>query len=112
MSDTLPPMTLAGLKEDLANPHYSAYVYIGDEADDGWALALAAQGMIPALRVYRVADRDSAKAVRDEFEVPKTHLAAVFGYGIKVHSTLTRAKAEDYLTMTQAILAARVPGGQ
>ncbi len=102
MAETLPPMTIEQLRNALENPHFRSYVYIGNETDVGWRMAIAAQKILPALRVYRVA-MSMAKVVRSEFTVPDICVGIIFGWTTDIKRTLAAAEAEDFLTLTEAI---------
>jgi hypothetical protein len=102
MAESLPPLTLDGLLADLDNPTLTAYVYIGAAGDDGWAIAQAAERMIAAVRVYRVA-AENAAAVRREFDLKPSMVGIVFGFRRDVKNTFTKAKAEDALAVFNAI---------
>jgi hypothetical protein len=102
MAESLPPLTLDHLLTDLDNPTLTAYVYIGAEKDDGWAIALAAERMISQVRVYRVGP-DDASAVRKQFAVSPATVGVVFGFARDVKNAFTKAKAEDALIVFNAI---------
>jgi len=106
MAETLPPLSIEQLNDALVNPHFSTYVYIGKQSDNAWKLALAAQRLLPALRVYCVA-KSIATLLRREFEVPAQHVGVVFDWVDNVKVTLTKSKATDFLTLVQAITDAR-----
>ena len=102
MAESLPPLTLTDLLADLDNPTLTAYVFIGAEKDAGWKIALAAERMISAVRVYRIAP-EIAAAVREQFDVTGGTVGIVFGFGRDVKDALTKAKAEDALKVFNAI---------
>lgn len=106
MAEVLPPMTVEHLLEDLDNPHFTGYVYIGKD-DAGWAVAIGAQDFIPALRVYR-ADPKVADEVRAEFGAAKKDVGLVFGWKRKVFRKLAQADCEDALTVMNAIWDSQV----
>jgi len=105
MAESLPPMTLAQLQAALENPHFRSYVYFGKKTDRGWKVAVRAQEVMPALRVYLVAPSMAAD-VRNQFGVPASHVGAVFDFGTTVKSTLSKSKADDMFSLTDAIIAA------
>src|SRR2546425_3226848 len=51
-STTLVPVTTDAFKNDLVNPIIKVYVYIGQESDAGWKVALLAAGMLPDFNPY------------------------------------------------------------
>ena len=102
MVESLPPLTLDALLVDLDNPTLTAYVYIGEEKDPGWNIAISAERIIPAVRAYR-ASPPTASAVRKQFGVTAATVGIVFGYGRDVKASLTKARAEDALTVFNAI---------
>jgi len=106
MAETLPPLSIELLKDALINPHFSTYVYIGKQSDNAWKLALAAQRLLPALRVYCVA-QSLAKPTRQEFQVPVQHVGVVFDWQDEVKATLTKSNARDFLVLVEAITDAR-----
>jgi hypothetical protein len=103
MAETLPPLTIQGLEEALANPNFKAYVYIGNAQDTGWALAISAQRMLAAVRVYLVTTKALADTVRQHFEVAPDSVGIVFGWELDVRHQLSKAEAEDFLTVAKAI---------
>ena len=54
MKDSLPPITIPVFVEILQNPNFKTYAVIGNESDDTWKLALAAQNFLPGVRSYLV----------------------------------------------------------
>lgn len=102
MAETLPPLTLDGLRDALRNPNFRSYVYIGNESDTGWKLAISAQRMLPSLRVY-CAKPSEANAVLAMFNVPADRVGIVFGWGDVPKRMLSAAEAADFYTLTQAI---------
>ena len=95
--------SLEQLTAALTNPNFTSYVYIGTEQDRGWKLAIAAQKMLPALRVYCVTNPAVAAQVRTNFNAQPPYVGIVFGWGSEVKDRLLPAQADDYLTLTQAI---------
>ena len=57
-STTLVPVTADVFKNDLVNPIIKVYVYIGQESDAGWKVALLAAGMLPDLNPYLATEID------------------------------------------------------
>ena len=106
MAETLPPMTIEQLKDALKNPNFSTYVFIGDEGHTGWKMAMGAQKILPALRVYRV-DNSVAGLVKNEFSVNESHIGIVFDWTTDVKQTLSEAEATDYFILTEALINAR-----
>src|SRR5262245_44457578 len=96
------PMSLDELLTELDDPAFTAYVCIAADGELAWKIALGAQKMIPNVRSYRVAPSDAAP-VRKEFGVPSSTVGLVFGYGRDVKFKLTKAKADDALTVFNAI---------
>lgn len=108
MAEVLPPMTVKQLLVHLDNPNFSAYVYIGLDQDKGWGVALFAQQLVPALRVYR-ADTAVAAELRGQFQVDESAVGIVFGWKREIGDRLSKTKAGNAMTVIQAIKAARAP---
>jgi len=106
MAETVPPLTIEQLEDSLNNQNFSSYVFIGAEEDTGWKMAIAAQKILPALRVYRI-DQEMAAAVKAKFNVTDDQVCIVFGWVMDVKEMLTQEQAEDFLTVTDAITKAR-----
>lgn len=103
MAETLPPLTSKDLALALKNPSFSVYLYIGKDTDKGWQVANAAFGVLPALRIYLVANRD---LIQEWAGGPRT-TGVVFGYGPVPNRFLTPPESEDLLVVVDAIKAAR-----
>jgi hypothetical protein len=102
MAEELPPLTVEDLIDALANPNFKAYVYIGSADDDAWQLAISAQKMLAAVRVYLVTEPLEA-AVRKKFKIAPSFAGIVFGWELDIKKKLTQDEADDFLTLTQAI---------
>ncbi len=106
MAESLPPLTLAELNTALTNPHFSTYLFFGEEVDQGWQIAIAAQQTLPGLRVYRVA-AERAGEVRGAFNIAQGDVGVCFDFGTSVKEKLARAAAEDFLSLLEALKRAR-----
>jgi hypothetical protein len=106
MAETVPPLTIKQLEDSLNNQNFSSYVFIGATTDTGWKMAIAAQKILPALRVYLI-DQVKAAEVRAKFNVPQECISIVFGWTADVKRMLTKSEAEDFFTVTDAITAGR-----
>jgi hypothetical protein len=102
MSDSIPPLSLADLRNILKNPNFKTYLVLGEDGDTAWDLAIAAQNMLAGVRSYLI--KPSAHGeVRSDFGIPDPQIAAYFGRGDHVQSTLSRGEAEDFLTVVSRI---------
>ncbi len=106
MSESLPPLTINQLIEALKNPHFSAYLYLGKEAEKGWKLALAAQKIVPALRVYRIAP-EKDNEIRSAFNLNSSCVGVIFGWDEKPKRCIESDLANDFLDLTEAIINAQ-----
>ena len=106
MAESLPPLKLTELKKDLDNPNFSDYLYIGNEKDKGWSVAMFAHGVIPALRVFRI-DPSVEAEVRKELKLDGTSLGIVFGWKPILREQLSKTVAENAMTVVKKIKAAR-----
>jgi len=88
--------------EILENPNFKAYLVLGEESEDAWKLALAAQNFLPGVRSYLVTQASQEK-VRNHFSVPLEHYGITFGRSSMVHKTLTREETNDFLSVCLAI---------
>lgn len=106
MAESLPPLTLTDLNDALNNPHFSTYLFFGEEGDRGWTLAIAAQNTLPGLRVYRVAP-ECAGEVRSTFGVSVGDVGLCLDWGSTVKEKLDRAGADDFINLLEALRRAR-----
>lgn len=105
MQDSMPPLTLDQMISILENPNFKTYLVLGEESDDAWSMATAAQRFLPGVRSYLVKPPAQAE-VRQHFDVPQDHVTIVFGRSSVVARTLTLGEASDFLTVTEAISSA------
>ena len=102
MAETVPPLTTQDIENDVTNPTFAVYLYVGGEADPGWENAEIAFGLIPRLRIFLIKDITAiAKWIGN-----KRPAGVVFGWGDKVFQFLNKAEAEDLKTVVQAIQGA------
>ncbi len=106
MAESLPPLTAQQLADALANPNFSDYVYFGLDGDKGWKVAVLAQSLIPALRVYRVAP-EMQEEIREQLELAENVAGAVFGWDERVRDRLTKSQAGNAMRVIDALQAAR-----
>jgi hypothetical protein len=102
MQDSMPPLTLDQMIAILENPNFKTYLVFGEESDDIWSMATAAQRFLPGVRSYLV-KLAAQEDVKQSFDIPQDHVAIVFGRSSVVAQTLTIAQASDFLTVTEAI---------
>ena len=102
MAETMPPLTVKQLDDSLNNPHFRSYIFIGEENDTGWKMAITAQKTVPALRVYcigKVREED----VRRKYNVPEPYVGIIFGWDSDIKKMLTKEETEDFLTIIESI---------
>lgn len=96
---TVPPSTAADIEADLLDPRYAVYLYIGTEADVGWANAKTALSVTPRLRIYLVKDiTQITKWIGDK--QPK---GVAFGWNDQVFRFLNQSEADDLTTVVKVI---------
>jgi hypothetical protein len=102
MPETVPPLTTDDIEQDLQNPTFAVYLYIGDETDAGWENAQIAFGLIPRLRIYLIKDISAIQ----QWIGKKRPTGVVFGFDDKVFQFLNQDDADDLKTVVKAIQAA------
>lgn len=104
MAQKLPPLTTADVKDSLADPSFSVYVYIGSEDDLAWENAELLFGLLPRLRLFLAEDEDS---VAEWTDGDASIAGLVFGFETPLVSTLDQDQAEDLRAVLDAITGAR-----
>jgi hypothetical protein len=99
MAETVPPLTTQDIENDLTNPTFAVYLYVGNAGDPGWENAEIAFGLIPRVRIFLIKDITAiAKWIGTERPA-----GVVFGWGDKVFQLLNKAEAADLKTVVKAI---------
>lgn len=102
MAESVPPLTTQDIEDDLQNPTFAVYLYVGSEDDPGWENAEIAFGLIPRLRIFLIQDITAiAKWVGN-----KRPAGVVFGWDDTVFQMLNKSEAADLKTVIKAIQAA------
>ncbi len=103
MAESLPPLTADDVEKDLQNPTFSAYIYIGAEADRGWQVAQVAFGLLPRLRIYRAAQ----PGLVSRWLHDQTNRGIVFGFDAQPKRELSQADTDDVVAVLNAVNDAR-----
>ncbi len=94
---------IARLEADLANPQFTCYLYVGDEADEGWEHAKFVHGLVTRLNIYLFQDH-SLLATWVGNKRPK---GIAFGWNSDIKQTLSAVEARDLGIVVTAISGAQ-----
>ncbi|MHC4119828.1 MAG: hypothetical protein ACYSWO_20215 [Planctomycetota bacterium] len=100
--DVLPKSTSARFP-GLQDPTYSAYIYRGEEHDEGWQNANDAEALLGRLLIDLVADWSDYP----NLEVDENTRGIVFDWGGEPASFLDEAQTQDFRTVLKRISDAR-----